>query len=148
MDKQHDKRITRARRRLQSGNTYQLTQNNTKKVSNWKTPGYDEIHGFWFKKLTSIYERLALEMNRCLQEPHEAKLMTKGKTTLIQKIYSSLTNRGLFPEEQKGCHKGSRGTAELLYIDQHIQNESKTKRKKTSWIDYKKAYDIIPGAGL
>ena len=52
----------------------------------------------------------------------------------------------MFPEEQKGCRKGSRDTAELLYIDQHILNESKTKRKNVAmaWIDYKKAYDMVP----
>ena len=61
-------------------------------------------------------------------------------------IYYSLTSRRLFPDEQKGCHKGSRGTAELLYIDQHILNESKTRRKNLAmgWIDYKKAYDMVP----
>ena len=30
----------------------------------------------------------------------------------------SLTSRSLFPDEQKRCCKGSRGIAELLYIDQ------------------------------
>ena len=103
--------------------------------------------------------------------------MTKGKTTLIQKdpskgtapnnyrpitclqmmwkiltaqirekIYHSLTSGGLFPDEQKGCRKGSRGTAELLYI----LNESKTRRKNLAmaWIDYKKAYDMVPQSCL
>ena len=40
--------------------------------------------------------------------------------------------------------------AELLYIDQHIINESKTKRKKNLamvWIDNKKAYDMSHNAG-
>ena len=46
-----------------------------------------------------------------------------------EKIYYSLISRGLFPNEQKGCQKGSRGTAELLYIDKHILNESKNRRK-------------------
>ena len=32
----------------------------TQKISNWKTPGHDGIHGFWFKKFTSIHDRLAL----------------------------------------------------------------------------------------
>ena len=45
-----------------------------------------------------------------------------------EEIYYSLTSHGLFPDEQKGCCKGSRGTAELLYMDQHILEESKTKR--------------------
>ena len=94
--------------------------------------------------------------------------MTKGRTTLIQKdyrpimylpmiwkiltaqireeIYFSLTSLGMFPEEQKGCHKGSRGRGELLYIDQHNTNESKTRRKNLAmaWIDNKNAYDMVP----
>ena len=74
-------------------------------------------------------------------------MMWKILTAQIrEKIYYSLTRRGLFPDEQKGCHKGSRGTAELLYFDQHILNESKTRRKNLAmdWIDYKKAYDMVP----
>ena len=35
-----------------------------------------------------------------------------------EEIYYSLTSCGLFPDKQKGYCKGSRGTAELLYIDQ------------------------------
>ena len=74
-------------------------------------------------------------------------MMWKILTAQIrEKIYYSLTSRGLFPDEQKGCRKGSRGTAELLYIDQHILNESKTRRKNLAmvWIDYKKAYEMVP----
>ena len=57
----------------------------TLKKSKWKTPGPDGIHGLWFKKLTIIQDRLALEMNRCLQEAHIPQRVTKEKTTLIQK---------------------------------------------------------------
>ena len=62
-----------------------------------------------------------------------------------EKIYHSLTSRGLFPDEQKGCLKGSGGTAELIYIDQHIRNERKTRRKFLAMarIVYKKAYDMV-----
>ena len=35
--------------------------------------------------IPSIHDRLALEMNRCLQDVHVPEWMTKGKTTLIQK---------------------------------------------------------------
>ena len=65
-------------------------------------------------------------------------MMWKILTAQIrEKIYYSQTSRGLFPDEQKGYRKGSRGTAELLYIDQHILNESKTKRKNLAmaWIN-------------
>ena len=137
-----------------------LLKTTLKKISNWKTPGHDGIHGFLFKKFTSIHDRQAVEMNKCLQTAHVPEWITKGKTTLIQKdpnkgtspnnyrpitclpmmwkiltaqireeIYYSLKSCGLFPEEQKGCCKGTRGTAELLYIYQHFLNESKNRRK-------------------
>ena len=36
-----------------------------------------------------------------------------------------------------------------FYIDQHILNKSKTRRKNLAiaWVDYKKAYDMSPKAG-
>ena len=74
-------------------------------------------------------------------------MMWKMLTAQIrEEIYFLLTSRGLFPDEQKGCRKGLRGTAELLYIDQHILNESNTRWKNLAmaWIDYKKAYDMVP----
>ena len=69
-----------------------------------------------------------------------------GKISIAQireEIHYSQTSRRLFPDEQKGCRKGSRGTAELLYIDQHILNEIKNRLKNLAiaWNDYKKAYD-------
>ena len=42
------------------------------------------MHEFLFKKLTTIHDRLALEMNGCLQEADVPDWMTKRKTTLIQ----------------------------------------------------------------
>ena len=62
-----------------------LLKTTIKRISNWKAPDHDGIHGFWFKKVTSIHERLAQEMNRCLQDAQVPEWMTKGKTTLIQK---------------------------------------------------------------
>ena len=90
MDKNYDKR--RARRRPESGNTHRFTQNDTKNISNWKTPVHDGIHGFWFKKFTSILDRVALEMNRCLQRTYAPEWMTKGNTILIQKDPSKGTD--------------------------------------------------------
>ena len=154
-----------------------LLRTTLEKISNWKTSGHDGILEFWFKKFTSIPDRLALKMNKRLQGAHVPELMTKGKITLIQKdplketapnnhgpitcllimgkiltvqtgekIYYSLTSRRLFPEEQKGCRKRSRDIGELLYIDQYILNESKTRQKNLAmvWIGYKKSYDMAP----
>ena len=60
-------------------------------------------------------------------------------------IYDSLISCGLFPEEQKGCCKWTRGTGELLYIDQHVLMDSKMRWKNLAigWIDYIKAYDMV-----
>ena len=32
-----------------------LLKTTLKRISNWKAPGHDGIHGFWFKKFTSIH---------------------------------------------------------------------------------------------
>ena len=65
-------------------------------------------------------------------------MMRKILTAQIrEEICYSLTNRRLLPEEKKGCWKQSKGTVELIYIDQHILNESKTTRKNQAlvWIE-------------
>ena len=59
----------------------ELPKKTLKMISNWKTPGHDGIHGFWFKKFPSIHDRLTLEMNRCPQDAQVPDWMTKGKTT-------------------------------------------------------------------
>ena len=60
-------------------------------------PGHDGIHGFWFKKFTSIHDRLALEMNKCLQTAYVPEWMTKGRTALIQKD----PNKGTAPNNYR-----------------------------------------------
>ena len=47
--------------------------------------------------------------------------------------------------ERERLRQKSRGTGELLYIDQHIFNMSKTRRKNLdmAWVDNKKAYDMV-----
>ena len=44
--------------------------------------------------------------------------------------------------KSKGCWRGTRGTDD---INQHILNETKTRRKNVAmvWIDYKKANEMI-----
>ena len=74
-------------------------------------------------------------------------MMRKILTAQIrEEIYYSLTSHGLFLEERKVYRKGSRSTAELLYLDQQIRNECKTRWKNLAMacIDFKKAYDMVP----
>ena len=114
-------------------------------------------------------------MYKCIQKSEISEWMITGKTSLIQKdlikgpaptnyrpitclpmmwkiltaqikIYYSLISRGINSNEEKGCRMRTRGTKELLYIDKHILNESKTRQKNVdmAWIDYQKAYDMVP----
>ena len=74
-------------------------------------------------------------------------LMWKLLTGVIaDQIYAHLDQEKLLPEEQKGCRKGSRGTNDLLYIDRGVikENKSRNKNLAMAWIDYKKAYDMVP----
>ena len=74
-------------------------------------------------------------------------LMWKLFTGVIaDQIYVHLDQENLLPEEQKGFRKGSRGTNDLLYIDRAVITEVKSRNKNLvmAWIDYKKAYDVVP----
>ena len=50
----------------------------------------------------------------------------------------------LLPQEQKRCRRKSRGTNDLLFIDEMIMREVKMRKRNLSvaWIDYKKVYDM------
>ena len=52
----------------------------------------------------------------------------------------------LLPEERKGCRKRSRGINDLLYTDRAVIREVKSRKKNLAiaWIDYKKAYNMVP----
>ena len=65
---------------------------------------------------------------------------------IADQIYGHLDQQRLLLEEQNGCKKISRGTSDLLYIDKAIIREVTSGKKNLAmtWIDYKKAYDIVP----
>ena len=74
-------------------------------------------------------------------------LMWKLMTGVIaDQIYAHLDQEKLIPEEQKGCSKGSRGSNDLLYIDRAVIKEVKSRNKNLTmaWMDYMKAYDMVP----
>ena len=52
----------------------------------------------------------------------------------------------LLPVEQKGCRKNSRGTKDQLLIDKMVLDDCKKRHTKLgmAWIDYEKAYNMIP----
>ena len=74
-------------------------------------------------------------------------LMWKLLTGIFaEKIYDHLKVNNLLPDEQKGCRKRSRGTKDQLLIDKAILREVKMKKRHLAmgWIDYRKAYDMVP----
>ena len=52
----------------------------------------------------------------------------------------------ILPDEQKGCRKQSRGTKDQLLIDKAITKDARMKCRNLNmaWVDYKKAYDMVP----
>ena len=62
------------------------------------------------------------------------------------KIYDHLQTNNALPFEQKGCRKHSRGTKDQLLIDKEVLRDAKMKKRclAMAWIDYRKAYDMLP----
>ena len=60
-------------------------------------------------------------------------------------LYSHIEDQQLFPDEQKGCKKRSRGTIDQLIIDKMVLKDCRNRKINLAmaWIDYKKAYDMV-----
>ena len=74
-------------------------------------------------------------------------IMWKLLTEIVrEKLYCHLEKNGLLVDEQKGCRKGSRGTKDQLLVDKAILKNCRRRLTNLSmaWIDYKKAYDMVP----
>ncbi len=54
--------------------------------------------------------------------------------------------KDLLPAEQRALRKGSRGCLDALVIDQALAREAENAKRSLSvcWIDYRKAYDLVP----
>ena len=55
-------------------------------------------------------------------------------------------NNNALPIEQKGCRRKSRDTKDQLLIDKMVLADCKRKHENLAmaWVDYKKAYDMVP----
>ncbi len=74
-------------------------------------------------------------------------LMWKVLTGIAaDQIYTYMEEREFFPDEQKGCKRKARGTKDQLLIDKTIIKNCKRRHTNLAiaWIDYRKAYDMIP----
>lgn len=102
-------------------------------MANWRALSYNRLHAYWFKKFTTLHEKLVQQLKKCIHETHVPEWMTKDRTTLVQNTqkkgpssattevftynventYTQLReqiyhNCRLLPEEQKGRKKGKR----------------------------------------
>ena len=71
------------------------------------------------------------------------KLLT-GVTA--EEMYTYLEGENLLTNEQKGCKRKSRGTKDQLLIDKTVLKDCRKRHTNLAmtWIDYKKAYDLVP----
>ena len=65
---------------------------------------------------------------------------------MADQIYGHLDQQKLLPEERTRWRKTSRGSNDLLFIDWPVIREIKSRKKSLpiTWIDWKKAYDMVP----
>ena len=55
------------------------------KMASWKSPGPDDLHGYWLKNFTTVHARLVEQLNECPQQKMAPTWMTKGRAILIIK---------------------------------------------------------------
>ena len=65
--------------------TDEMVKKQAKKMKNWKTPGKDEVHGFWIKHLTSLHQKIAQQLNRLLDTATIEEWLSTEKTILLMK---------------------------------------------------------------
>ena len=78
-------------------------------------------------------------------------LMWKLLTGIIsERLYNYLEETNTIPHQQKGCRRKCRGTKDQLLIDKMVMMNSRKRKTNLSmaWIDYKKAFDMIPHSWL
>ena len=56
-----------------------------RKMSNRKSPGPDNVQGFWLKNFTTTHGRLLNNLAQFIEEGNVSDWITKGRTVLIQK---------------------------------------------------------------
>ena len=65
---------------------------------------------------------------------------------IAEEVYRFLDANLLLPQEKKGSRRKSRRTNDLLFIDKMIMREVKMRKQNLlmTWINYKRAYDMVP----
>ena len=65
---------------------------------------------------------------------------------IADNVFEYIEIYNLLPVEQKGCRRNSRKTKDQLLVDKMVLTDCKKGHTYLgmAWIDYKKAYDMIP----
>ena len=65
---------------------------------------------------------------------------------VAEDMYLFMENNHLLPEEQQGCRRKSKGMKDQLLSDKTILIDCRKRKTNLAmaWIDYRKAYDLIP----
>lgn len=74
-------------------------------------------------------------------------IMWKTMTSVLaNEVYEHLEDKNIIGEEQMGCRRNKRGTKDHLVLDKVILRDCKGRKTNLSmtWIDYAKAYDMVP----
>ena len=74
-------------------------------------------------------------------------LMWKTLTAVMAgKLYDHLEDQGIIGDEQKGCRRNTRGTKDHLLLDKAVLRDCRSRKTNLAlgWIDYQKAYDLVP----
>ena len=65
--------------------TTSTVRNQLKRISNWKAPGPDEVHGYWLKNFRVLHQRMAEQLQHCINNHQAPEWMSTGRTALVQK---------------------------------------------------------------
>ena len=69
---------------------------------------------------------------------------------ISERLYNYLEETNTILHQQKGCRWKCRGTKDQMLIDKMVMMNSKRRKTNLSmtWLDYKKAFDMIPHSWL
>ena len=54
-------------------------------IPNWKAPGPDDIHGYWLKNFRTLHQRMAGQLQHCINNHLAPEWMTIRRTARVQK---------------------------------------------------------------
>ena len=72
-----------------SEKTTSTVRNQLKRIPNWKAPDPDEVHGYWLKDFRALYQRMAEQLQHCIDNHQAPEWMNTGRTALVQKDKST-----------------------------------------------------------